>query len=152
MYHNSRLHFMKQTALDQATPQESCKQQAFNKHLLLAWLPWRIHCKQLTHLYLSLPTGIHGSHKTHKHYGCELMYHISSYMSSSNVMMAGTLTAGHMSRRFRVCGLGFGGPWPQAPNLDAAGSWRKARGLLAHPKLAKLRRVQLPLNFRSTFW
>ncbi len=24
--------------------------------------------------------------------------------------------------------------------------------MLAHPKLAELRRVQLPLNFRSTFW
>eukprot|EP00884_Botryococcus_braunii_P012690 jgi/Botrbrau1/21421/Bobra.0216s0036.1 len=32
------------------------------------------------------------------------------------------------------------------------GSWRKARTLLSHPKLQPLRRVQLPLSLRSTFW
>lgn len=32
------------------------------------------------------------------------------------------------------------------------GTWPKARGLLQHPKLQGLRKVQLPPNVRTTFW
>lgn len=41
-------------------------------------------------------------------------------------------------------------PFERVVVLD--GSWRKARAMLQHSALARLRRVQLPLDVRTVFW